>query len=265
MAVLALLALALARAEAACPEDAQGIPRVTCDIALVLGSPLCPAIDAGVQDRVARTLGRAATTLERAESARRPGARRRLVRRADGVLRTIGRQTRRAERRELIDGDCRTAIDGRVAALRDAVAVLLRDAGPTAPPGLPPYVAGYERWLRLNATPIPPRPSDPHDGTKDVFVNQTRDAIAPAGRQVFPYPDGAVVVKAAVRPGADFVGLVAVMRKRAGSDPAHGDWTFVEYARGSAAEPFRELARDGACWGCHATARATDWAFTVLE
>ena len=77
---------------------------------------------------------------------------------------------------------------------------------PTEPavalPGLPDDVAGYTQWLKLNAEPIPPVPGgDPHNGTKNVYVNQTRDTIAPNGTQQFPYPDGSIVVKDAISSG----------------------------------------------------------------
>lgn len=136
---------------------------------------------------------------------------------------------------------------------------------PSPLPGLPADVGGFEGWLRLNAQPIPPRPSDPHNGTKLVFVNQARGTIAPGGQQRFPYPDGSIVVKAATRPGRDFIGLFAIMRKRAGQDPAHGDWEFVEYVRSSASEQFFLAARDAVCWNCHAAAASVDWVFTPLD
>jgi hypothetical protein len=132
-------------------------------------------------------------------------------------------------------------------------------------PGLPANTAGYERWLRLNQDPIPPKPADPHNGTKNVYANQNRAVLAPDGRQAFPYPNGTVVVKEITHPGGDFVSVVAVMWKAKGSDPAHNDWTFVEYIRGAANEPFRVLAKDATCWGCHATAAGTDYVFTRLE
>jgi len=131
--------------------------------------------------------------------------------------------------------------------------------------GLPSLTAGYERWLRLNRNPIPPKPADPHNGTKNVYVNQNRAALAPNGKHVFPYPNGTVIVKEIVRPGSHFVGVVAVMWKTKGNDPAHNDWTFVEYIRDAANQPFRVLAKDAVCWGCHAGAAATDYVFTTLE
>lgn len=133
-------------------------------------------------------------------------------------------------------------------------------------PGLPADVAGYTQWLKLNAAPIPPVPGgDPHNGTKNVYVNQTRDTIAPNGTQQFPYPDGSIVVKDAIRPGKDFIGLIAIMRKKDGVNPDHNDWEFIEYVRNAADAEFRVIAKDGVCWGCHARVKDIDYVFTELE
>ena len=137
---------------------------------------------------------------------------------------------------------------------------------PAALPGLPDDTAGYDQWLKLNAQPIPPVPGfDPHRGTKNVYVNQTREVIAPNGQQQFPYPDGAIVVKEAVRPDKDFIGLVAVMWKEAGTNPAFGDWRFEEYTRNAPDAEFRLIASGAACSGCHSGAAATDFVFVLLE
>lgn len=133
-------------------------------------------------------------------------------------------------------------------------------------PGLPDDIAGYTQWLKLNAEPIPPVPGgDPHNGTKNVYVNKTRDDIAPNGEQQFPYPDGSIVVKDANRPGKDYVGLIAIMRKKAGVDPDHNDWEFIEYVRNAPDAEFRVIAKDGVCWGCHARAEDLDYVFTELD
>ena len=133
-------------------------------------------------------------------------------------------------------------------------------------PGLPDYTAGYEKWLKINAEPIPPVPGgDPHNGTKNVYVNQERETIAPDGEQQFPYPDGSIVVKEAVRPNKDYIGLIAIMRKKAGTDPDHNDWEFIEYTRNSPDDEFSILARDGTCWGCHARVEDKDYVFTELD
>ena len=133
-------------------------------------------------------------------------------------------------------------------------------------PGLPDYTAGYDKWLKLNAEPIPPVPGgDPHNGTKNVFVNQERDTIAPDGEQTFPYPDGSIVVKEATRPNKDFIGLIAIMRKNAGSNPEHNDWEFIEYTRNSPDDDFSVLAEGRICWVCHVRVEDIDYVFTELD
>ena len=133
-------------------------------------------------------------------------------------------------------------------------------------PGLPEDVAGYTQWLKLNAEPIPPVPDrDPHNGTKNVYVNKAREAIAPNGKQQFPYPDGSIVIKEAYRPDKDYVGLIAIMRKKAGVDPDHNDWEFIEYTRNAPDAEFGVIAKDGVCWGCHTQVQDIDYVFTELE
>ena len=152
-------------------------------------------------------------------------------------------------------------------------AAVLISAGATAPsrtevrplPGLPAYTAGFDRWLKLNRAPIPPRPNDAHLGTKNVFVNRTRARLAPGGRQRFPYPNGSIIVKSIRRPGQRFVGVVAVMRKLRGKNPAHNDWLMIEYLRASQSARFRELASGALCTGCHVQARRRDYVFTRLQ
>lgn len=121
-------------------------------------------------------------------------------------------------------------------------------------PGLPAELAGYQDWTKLNAAPIPPRDPDPHRGTKDVFVSTT-----PRGGV---YPPGAIVVKEARRPGASFIGLVAMMRKEAGANPEHNDWVMVEWVRDAPNAEFREIASGAVCTSCHVQARDRDYVFT---
>ena len=128
-------------------------------------------------------------------------------------------------------------------------------SGPQAPPGVPGFVAGYRSWTKLNDAPIPPRDADPHNGTKDVYVS--REQLA-NGR----YPAGTIVAKDAVRPGTDFIGLIAIMRKQPGADPAHRNWVFVEYTRDARSEPFQEIASGAVCWSCHLGALENDYVFT---
>lgn len=127
---------------------------------------------------------------------------------------------------------------------------------PKAPPGAPKFIAGYRGWPKLNDRPIGPRDSDPHLGTKNVYVSKKQRA---GGR----FPNGTVVVKEASRPGKDFIGLLATMRKQRGADPEHNDWVFVEYTRESRSEPFSELARGTVCWSCHVGAAESDYVFTA--
>ncbi len=133
-------------------------------------------------------------------------------------------------------------------------------------PGLPLDVAGYTKWLKLNAEPIPPvAGGDPHNGTKNVYVNQTREKLTANGEQQFPYPEGSIVVKEASRPNKSYVGLIAIMRKVAGTDPAHNDWEFIEYTRNAPDADFRVIASGGICWGCHARVKESDYVFTLLD
>ena len=121
-------------------------------------------------------------------------------------------------------------------------------------PGLPDFTAGYATWEEL-AMALPPRDGDPHLGTKNVFSTNR-----PSGGS---FPAGTIIVKEATRPGKNFVGLIATMRKVDGADPAHNDWVFVEYARERFEEPFAEIARDAVCWSCHMGAEQTDYVFVL--
>lgn len=128
------------------------------------------------------------------------------------------------------------------------------EAQAKALPGLPAWTAGYRAWTKLNAAPLPPRDSDPHLGTKNVFASK------PATGGVFPV--GAIVVKEGFRPGKEFVGLIATMRKIEGTNPGHNDWVFVEWARDEAGDPFTELAKGSVCTSCHVGAADKDYVFT---
>jgi hypothetical protein len=122
-------------------------------------------------------------------------------------------------------------------------------------PGLPDWTAGYDSWIRLNGEPLPPRENDPHNGTKNVYSDQhmTDELLFPVGTRV---------IKEGIRPGADFVGLIATMRKLQGRNPEFNDWVFVEYTRESAEEPFTELARGNVCESCHMQVAQLDYVFT---
>ncbi len=135
---------------------------------------------------------------------------------------------------------------------------------PTALPGLPAETAGFMAWERLNRAPIPPDSPqarrvgvDAHRGVKNVYVRVPRGQ-----RAAPPFPDGTLVVKAAGEDPSRPT-LVAVMRKVAGADPAHGDWRFAEYTRGAPGDRFGEPLTGAVCWSCHAIAADTDWVFTA--
>jgi hypothetical protein len=130
------------------------------------------------------------------------------------------------------------------------------EAGGPPLPGLPAFTAGYATWDEL-AKGLPPRDGDPHLGTKNVFSTSR-----PSGGS---FPAGTIIVKEAVRPGNNFVGLIATMRKVDEADPDHNDWVFVEYTRESGGEPFSEVARDSVCWSCHAGAEKTDYVFVLCD
>lgn len=126
---------------------------------------------------------------------------------------------------------------------------------PPLPEGLPDDIAGYEDWIKLNPEPIPPiEGGDAHLGTKDVFTNLEADR-----GDALTYPDGTVIVKHATRPDRDFVGLIAIMRKIAGSDPGNNDWEFIEYARDGPDDAFSILASGSVCSSCHMNAAGTDY------
>jgi hypothetical protein len=118
-------------------------------------------------------------------------------------------------------------------------------------PGIPRYAWPYSSWAKLNRKPVPPRDSDPHLGTKEVYASRA----ASGGT----YPRGTVIVKEAVRPGTDFIGLLAIMRKQEGADPAHNDWVFVEYTRAAGNAKFAEIASGAVCWSCHMGAADADY------
>lgn len=112
-------------------------------------------------------------------------------------------------------------------------------------------VAGYRRWLKFNQKPIQGRTH----GLTNIYINQTRTAIAPQGKLVFPYPEGTIIVKEVLAEG-----VVAMMRKAKGADPAHNNWQWVEYrADGSM------IGQDAACWNCHSGVKKNDYVFTALE
>jgi hypothetical protein len=128
------------------------------------------------------------------------------------------------------------------------------DAAPRPLPGLPAYTAGYKSWFKINRRPIPPRTSDAHAGTKNVYASKRIRGSR--------YPVGTVIVKEIVRRGARFVGVVAVMRKTRPSTAPNNGWQMVEYERARPTRRFAILAQGSLCFACHVQARANDYVFT---
>ncbi len=122
---------------------------------------------------------------------------------------------------------------------------------------LPDDVDGYrDRCVQLNRDPIPPTgSSDPHRGSKNVFVcGLTKEAVV---ANVRPFPAGVMVVKESRRDGETFPWLVAVARKQAAG------WRWDEYTRNFDDEPLRRLlVAQSKCTGCHERVRALDFIFT---
>jgi hypothetical protein len=129
---------------------------------------------------------------------------------------------------------------------------------PAPLPGLPKSVAGYDGWTKLNDAPLPPRDSDPHLSTKNVYASKEARANG-------LFPNRTIIVKEGVAPGKNFVTLIAIMRKERGADPAHNDWLFVEYTREKKSASFEELASGAVCYGCHVGAEAADYVWTLAR
>jgi hypothetical protein len=119
--------------------------------------------------------------------------------------------------------------------------------------GVPAYLAGYKRWPKNNRRAIPPRASDPHHSSKQIYVSKPLKA----GQK--RYSPGTIIVKEGTEPGTKFVKLIAIMRKVRGFNRQHNDWQFIEWSRGSAGERFSEVARGQICYSCHVGARSRDY------
>jgi hypothetical protein len=263
-----------------CTTETPGsFAAASCALAAAATEAPCVGLRAKVAAGVTARLDHARTIVGTAEAA--TGRRRvRLLKKARARVRAAGAKLRRAKH---VDPTCRSAALARFDALAAMVAALRDPAtggggggegggeggqsgGIGSYAGLPADVDGFQAWLRMNARPIRGGPGDAHGGDKLVYVNQTRERIAPSGALVFPFPAGTLIAKSSPRPGDDFVGNVAIMRKQAaGFDPFHGDWEYVEYARPTPTAPFTELARGSVCWSCHSDAEDRDWVFTPLD
>lgn len=137
-----------------------------------------------------------------------------------------------------------------VAVIAFASAFVVVAMARTSANGLPSYTDGWQRWPRVNERPFRDRGplSSAHSGLKNVYASKRKVR----GR----YPNGTVVVKTIVKPGARYVGQFAVMRK------LRGRWSFVEYERSSPRARYTVLAQGQLCVSCHVMARRTDYVFT---
>ncbi|MFT7579139.1 MAG: hypothetical protein ACI9MR_000801 [Myxococcota bacterium] len=119
-----------------------------------------------------------------------------------------------------------------------------------------------ERCVKMNEAVIPPTPSDPHDGNKNVYAcNVSVDQLVDSeGNQLRPLPPGTIVIKESTRTYHDFVWLRAVARRDANG------WSWAEYTRNFDNEEFKQiLAPESLCTDCHKDAIAKDWIFTNYE
>jgi hypothetical protein len=144
------------------------------------------------------------------------------------------------------------AVLSAVAVVAATLAQAGSEAAPRPFPGLPKWTAGYTAWVKVNRAPIPPRASDAHRGTKNVYASKR----ARNGR----YPVGTVIVKEIRRPGTSYVGVIAAMRKLP-NRRANNGWEMIEWDRTSARARFGVLAQGGICFGCHMAAKP-DYVFT---
>jgi hypothetical protein len=144
----------------------------------------------------------------------------------------------------------RTQIAALVTVAAVAAAAVVVASARTNANGLPSYTNGWQKWQRINAEPF--RSTGPlssaHNGLKNVYASKRK-----AGSR---YPNGTVIVKTIVKPGAKYVGQFAVMRK------TQGRWRFVEYERSSPTARYTVLAQGQLCVDCHEMARSNDYVFT---
>lgn len=132
------------------------------------------------------------------------------------------------------------------------------------PDGLPFDIEGYTLWTRLNKKVLRPRSADPHSGYKRLYVNKApNELLTQNKKQIFPYPEGTIIVKEVKRTAnknSDIV-LVSIMRKLPGNETT-GGWDFVEYSRFSG-DTFTQIQfSKESCYACHQGASKTDAVWT---
>ena len=135
------------------------------------------------------------------------------------------------------------------------------------PDGLPSDIEGYTLWTRLNKKVLRPRSADPHSGYKRLYVNKKPNELLTRNKkQIFPYPEGTIIVKEVKRTAnknSDII-LVSIMRKLPGNETT-GGWDFVEYSRFSG-DSFTQIQfPKESCYACHQGASKTDAVWTKFN
>lgn len=133
--------------------------------------------------------------------------------------------------------------------------------------GIPPDIASYRSWTRMNAIPMTD-PSNPRAGPKNTFTtlspDQLRESVAPGGRVRQPFPDGAIFVRESLHPTEGFVTVLFIMRKNSRATDTRG-WEFSGLSRSAADRPFQPVPLTPnpflRCAACHGQMRATDFLF----
>lgn len=133
--------------------------------------------------------------------------------------------------------------------------------------GVPPDLAAYRTWTKMNGIPLTD-PSNPRTGPKNTFTTLApellRDLVASGARFHGTMPNGTTIVRESLDPAAGFVRVLFVMRKDERAMRTRG-WRFQAYVRNAADQPFQtQNIPDpiGRCMNCHLQVQATDLVFT---
>ncbi len=133
--------------------------------------------------------------------------------------------------------------------------------------GIPPEIAQYRNWTKMNAIPLDD-PSNPSATPKNTFINLSsgdlKKLMAPGGGTRTHFPDGATIVRESLDPQDGWVRVLFVMRYDSKAAATKG-WVYSGYTRAARDKPFEPLqiadpvAR---CVNCHAQVKAQDYVFT---
>jgi len=136
-----------------------------------------------------------------------------------------------------------------------------------APAGLPPRLADYQSWTKMNAR-LMDDPSNPRAGPKNTFTNlgpeTLRSLVAEGGRLRAAFPDGTIIARETLDVAAGFVRVLFVMERDRRAARTRG-WKFSAFTRQAADQAFQEGAIPdpvARCLNCHLQMGATDLVFT---